>query len=304
MASKPEDWSLYIQAVAQVLSREGYPIAGCDALVQGIVPLDSGLSSSASLEAATAVMFRELGAFEIDGVLLAKLCQEAENEIVGMNCGILDQYSSIMSEQGAAVILDCRSLTHENVPFPSDLTVVICDTCVPRKLTDSEYGDRRESCETGAEILGGVYKGIRALRDVSTEEFEVCAPELDSKVEKRCRFVIQENSRVIEMANALRDNDRESVAALTHASFEGARDLFEICIPEMEAMMVSMLSAPGIVGARQAGAGMGGCMVSFVDCLAVEEFEEHVARDYQESTGIEPETYAVRAAAGAGRLEV
>ena len=297
-------WTNYVRGVANVLQAGGYTLTGFDGLVHSTVPLSSGLSSSAALECASAVLFRALGGWEIDPVQLALLCQRAENEFVGMSCGILDQYSSVLGQAGCALLLDCRDLTNEPVALPDDMQVVICDTRAQRELTGTEYGERRAQCEEGARLLAGYYPGVTALRDVSHEQFMAHEADLPSLVARRCRFVIEENERVLRLAEGLTAGDRTSICALTTTSYKGARDLYEIGSPEMAAMMEAMLSAPGVIGARQAGAGFGGCMVALVEANEVDDFERHVREAYRAATGIKTEVDPVAAAAGAGELEV
>jgi galactokinase len=219
-----------------------------------------------------------------------------------MNCGILDQYTSLLGQEGYALLLDCRALTHRPIPLPQELSVVICDTRARRELTGSEYGQRRAQCEEGVRILSGFLPGVRALRDVSREQFLRYEAQLPPVVARRCRFVIEENERVLRLAEALGTHDRGQIRELMVASYQGARDLYEIGSPEMAAMIEAMESAPGVVGARQAGAGFGGCMVALVEPAQVPAFAEAVRRQYRAITGIEPEIYPEGAGAGAGRI--
>lgn len=295
-------WANYVRGVAAVLQAEGLPLVGFDGIVHSTVPISSGLSSSAALEVATAVLFRTLGGWEIDPLRLALLCQRAENEFVGMNCGILDQYTSLLGQEGCALLLDCRALSHKTIPLPNSLSVVICDTRSRRELTGSEYGQRRAQCEEGVRILARFLPGITALRDVSLEQFQAHEAALPRVVARRCRFVIEENERVLRLAQALMADNHEAVRHLMAASYEGARDLYEISSPEMAAMIEAMEGAPGVVGARQAGAGFGGCMVALVEPERVPDFAEFVRRKYRATTGIEPEIYPEGAGAGAGPL--
>lgn len=296
-------WSNYIGGVAAVFDQQGYPLRGFDGLIHSTVPIGSGLSSSAALEVSTAVVLNALGDLEMSPVRMAKLCQRAENEFVGMNCGILDQYTSAMGEAGRVLLLDCRDITSETRPIAKGIHVVICDTRAKRELTGSEYADRRAQCERGVRILRERFSQIQSLRDANLNQLAACQAEMSPLVAKRCRFIIEENQRVLDIATAFEQGDFDQISQLSQASFEGARDLYEISCTEMERMMDAMLGAPGVIGARQAGAGFGGCMVAFVRDGHDAAFSEHVREQYAASTGIQAEIYPVQAAPGAGWLD-
>jgi galactokinase len=194
--------------------------------------------------------------------------------------------------------LDCRDLSSQTAPLAEGIRVVICDTKVKRELAGSEYGKRRAQCEEGARLLG-----LKALREISPAEFNLREKELPVEVAKRCRFIVEENDRVLQIAKALTTGDETAIRRLTAASFKGACELYEIGAPAMTALMEAMLQAPGVIGARQAGAGFGGCMVAFVRAGAVEAFSQSVRQAYHAQTGITPEIYAVEPAAGAEMLK-
>jgi galactokinase len=293
-----QSWIDYVHGVAEALKEEGLPTVGFDAVIHSTVPLSSGLSSSAALECAAATVFEELGGWQLDPLQKALLCQRAENRFVGVNCGILDQFTSCMGQEGCALLLDCRDLSSQAVAIADGIQIAICDTKSKRELAGSEYGERRAQCEEGARLLGA-----GALREVTPAQFEARQHELPPMVAKRCRFIIGEHARVYSLATALSTGERTAIRQLTAESFDGACKLYEIAAPAMHAMMDAMLAAPGVIGARQAGAGFGGCMVAFVEESLAEAFATAVCNHYSAATGIVPEIYPVTAAAGAGRME-
>ena len=296
-------WTDYVRGVAKVFQDEGFTLQGFDGLIHSTIPLGSGVSSSAALEVATAVLLRALGGWDIDPLKLALLCQRAENEFVGMRCGILDQYSSALGRAGHILLLDCKQLTCVARPLANGLAIVVGDTRARRQLTASSYDQRRAECEEGAGRLAELYPGVSALRDVSLDQILAHRDALPEVILRRCRFVIEENARVKEMAAALESGERELIRRAARESYVGARDLFEIVSPEMENMIEAMNRSPGVIGARQAGAGFGGCMVAVVEADQVEPFLENVKREYSSATGLEPMVYPVHPAEGAGLLE-
>jgi galactokinase len=295
-------WGAYVAGVAWALQEAGANLAGADLLVHTTVPLGGGLSSSAALETAVSVAFEAMNGLRLDEVRRAVLCQRAESHFVGVNCGILDQFTSSAGRAGSVLMLDCRSVRGAPVPMSPDLQVVICDTRAKRALAGSQYGVRRAQCEEAVRLLSAHLPSIRALRDVSRADFGPLEATLPDKVARRARFIIEENARVLQLAEALELGDRLQIGELTAASFAGARDLYEITVPETERMIDAMLSAPGVVGARQAGAGFGGCSVAFVNAGDVDAFAAHVTASYHAATGLEPVIYPVQASPGAGLI--
>ncbi|MEI6606119.1 MAG: galactokinase [Verrucomicrobiota bacterium] len=290
-------WIDYVHGVAEALQEAGLPLLGFDGIIHSTVPLRSGLSSSAALECAVATVFESLGGWSVTPVQKALLCQRAENHFVGVNCGILDQFTSCMGRRGCALLLNCRDLSSKPVAIAAGIGIVICDTRSQRELAGSEYGERRTQCEEGAKLLGA-----SSLCEISPEVFLAREHELPPVVAKRCRFILEENSRVAALAAALTSGDRAAIATLTSASFDGASRLYEITAPAMHSMMAAMLAAPGVLGARQAGAGFGGCMVALVDEKFIDSFAAAVRAHYFAATSIQPEIYPVSAAAGAGLI--
>jgi galactokinase len=297
-------WSNYVRGVANVLQEKGYTLRGFEGLIHSTIPFGSGLSSSAALEMASAVLFQQVSGFSLDPVQMALYGQEAENKFVGVRTGILDQYSSALGQAGSALKLDCRSLTSEDVQIAEGLQVVICDTRAKRELVGSEYDDRRRQCEEGVRFLNKTYPAVMALRDVTLEQFSAVQNEMPELIAKRCRFIVEENQRVLDLVPALKTGNRVTLGNLFSASYTGARDLFEISAPAMEAMTAAIHKSPGGVACRQAGAGFGGCMIALVLADQVEEFARCVQQSYEEKTGIIPHIFCTIASTGAGLLNV
>jgi galactokinase len=292
-------WSNYVRGLASVLKESGYALSGFDGLVHSTIPFGSGLSSSAAIEMATALIFTTISGLRIDPVDLALFGQKAENEFVGVNTGILDQYSSIMGQKECAILLDCRQLTSEMVPINPNLHVVICDTRAERNLVGTEYDERRAQCEEGVRRLQRFYPRITSLRDVTLDMFALYRNTLPEIIAKRCQFIMEENQRVLDLVQVLPEGRPEPLHALFAASYNGARDLYEIGAPAMDAMIHAMSTAPGVIAARQAGAGFGGSMVALVKGGSLDRFIEYVTNSYQQETKIHPEVYVVQTAPGA-----
>ena len=293
-------WTNYMAGMVKVMQEAGHPVHGFDALVHTTVPLASGLSSSAALEMATARLVEQIGGQAIDPVILARLGQRAENQFVGVNCGILDQYTSSMGRAGCALLLDARQLTSADVPLAAGIQVVIGDTRTPRNLAYTDYAERRAQCEEGVRLIRTVAPEVVALRDVSPAAFEHYATLLPALTARRCRFIVDENARVQAMAHALPTGHRTALHSLFASSYAGACELYELCVPTMDAMLAAMRSAPGFIAGRQAGAGFGGCLVALVEAVDTAPFMAHLARRYEQATGVTPAIYAVSPTDGAG----
>ena len=287
------EWSNYERAVAWALQEAGYELRGMNAVLAGNVPIGSGLSSSAAIEVATAYAFRTLNDLPLDLVTLAKLCQWAENEFVGVKCGIMDQFISALGKARHALLIDCRSLDHRLVPLPPEMSLVICDTQVRRDLVSSAYNERRAQCETGARLMG-----VSSLRDLGEHNFENQQVELPESVRQRCRHVISENRRVRDAVAALEGGDLPAFGTLMNQSHESLRDDYEVSCRELDIMVEAAWEVDGVYGSRMTGAGFGGCTISAVRPDAVEAFQAQVSCKYESATGLAPSIYVCHAEDG------
>jgi galactokinase len=294
-------WTNYVQGIVWALTELGIPLTGIDGVISGNVPRGSGLSSSAALEIATAsALLAAAGQSDsLTGPQVAKAAQRAENQFVGVNCGIMDQFISRLGAENHALLIDCRSLEYQLIPFPENAALVIGNTKASRSLANSAYNQRRAECETGVAQLQRVLPGIIALRDVSSSQLEAHKGLLSATVYRRCRHVVGENERVLATVAALKRDDLAAVGQLMNASHDSLRDDYEVSSEALDVMVNTMRSAPGCYGARLTGAGFGGCAVALVEPGAEQSVADAIYAHYPKATNIWPEVYTTRASAGA-----
>lgn len=295
-------WSNYVRGVAWALQEKSFPLLGMDAVITGDVPIGSGLSSSAAMEVAAAVTFRALCGLDLPDVAMALLCQRAENEFVGMKCGIMDQFISTLGQRGHALLIDCRSLNYELAPLPTGVAIVVCDTMKRRGLVDSEYNARRRECEQGVELLRPYLPGIQLLRDVTSADLARYGHLLPPAVLKRCRHVVSEDERTVQAVAALRAGQVAEFGRLMDESHISLRDDYQVSCRELDCMVELAHAAPGCLGARMTGDGFGGCTVNLVRAKDAAAFAQQVASRYAAEMGVNPEIYVCKASAGAGEL--
>lgn len=296
-------WSDYPFGVTLELERAGQRLEGANILVRGEVPIGSGLSSSAAIEVATGYALLDLAGAKIDRLELAKLCQRAENEFVGMRCGVMDQFISCFGKSDHALILDCRTFDYKQLALPADVKLVICNTMVKHELASSEYNARRAECEEGVRLLAQEVPELRSLRDVTVSTLERFRDKLPEVTYKRCRHVISENSRAVEAAQELEQGDLYTVGELMRGSHRSLRDDYEVSCEELDLMADLANQANGVYGARMTGGGFGGCTVNLVQASRVDSFKATVAKGYADAFGNAPEIYVCSAAQGAERVK-
>jgi galactokinase len=292
-------WSDFIRGVAATFEGAGHKLPGANLVIHTEVPLGAGLSSSASLEVATALALTVPAGIAVPRLELAKLCQAAENQYVGARCGIMDQFIASFGVSGSALMLDCRSLAYQLIPVPRNLRLVVCNSMVRHEHASGEYNRRRADCEAGVKLLAPHLPGIRALRDIGIADLDKYKDALPETIYRRCRHVVSENHRVLDAAKALESGDRDGFGRLMYASHASLRDDYEVSCKELDLLVELASSSPGIYGARMTGGGFGGCTVNLVRAECAAAFEAQMARTYQQATGIAPDIYVCEPAQGA-----
>ncbi len=298
-----ERWSNYLRAMAWIMKDEGYETPGLNVALLGNVPLGAGLSSSAAMLVACGHAFAAAAGVQIDPVKIALLAQRAEREFVGVNVGIMDQFISSLGEKDHALLIDTRSLEYEAVPLPaSGVSIVISDTHKKRGLVDSEYNTRRAECENAVKLLKVHLPEIKALRDVSVEQFSQYADDLPEVTRMRARHVVTEDARTLESVASLKSGAVARFGVLMNESHESLKRDYRVSCKELDAMVDAARSIDGVFGSRMTGAGFGGCTVSLVEDEAVEKFKAEVPILYKKTTGLNCTVYVTQAAQGAERL--
>lgn len=291
-------WALYPAGVAWALQQHGFAVGGVEAAFTSNVPIGAGLSSSAAVEVSFATLWQAMGGWPATHMQIAKMCQEAENRYVGVNCGLMDQFASAHGVEGHALYLDTRTLEWRTVTLPAGALIVIADSKVRRSLATSAYNERRASCEEAVRLLQQDLPTIRALRDVTPSQFQAHADRLPPLVRKRAQHVVEECARVDEAIVKLEAGDAAGFGQLMFAGHTSLRDLYEVSVPELDSLVSIAASLPGCLGARLTGAGFGGCTVNLVEEASAPAFIEQLKERYYQTTGKSAEVYLCRASQG------
>jgi galactokinase len=292
-------WAMYPAGVAWALQQTGVPTCGMQAVYSSDIPIGAGLSSSAALEVAFATTWQALSAWEMDRLSLAKLCQRAENEYVGVSSGLMDQFASACGVEGHVLGFDTRSLEWTAYDLPPGTAIVIADSGIRRSLTGSAYNDRRAACQQAVELLRKYLPGILSLRDVSTVELAAYSTFIPEVIEHRAEHVVKEIHRVSQAILALQRGDARMFGGFMFASHKSLRDLYEVSLPELDSLVEIARTLPGIYGARLTGAGFGGCTVNLIEVKQAAEFMQGLQEGYRVKTGREAKVYLCSASGGA-----
>lgn len=292
--SERQPWTDFLKGVQQQLLAAGYELKGVEGVVYGDVPLGSGLSSSAAIEVAMAFALQNAFQFDMNPVDMATLCQRAENEFVGLQCGIMDQFVSRLGKRNQALFLDCRTLQYEHIPFSFDeVALLIVDTRKKRELAKSAYNERRAECAEAVAFFRSINSQVTALRDVSPEEFEKHKELLSGKVRGRVRHVVTENRRVLDAVAALKGNDISFFGNLMYASHRSLREDYNVSCEELD-WIVDKARDNGALGARLTGAGFGGCALVLTSKDRTEPIIEKVGHGYRERFGVDAAIMTLR----------
>ena len=301
---KAHDWANYPKGVIKTFENHGHKTEhGFDILFYGNIPNGAGLSSSASLEVLMAVIINDLNNFDLDMISMVKMCQEAENKFIGVNCGIMDQFSIGMGTEGCAILLDCNTLEYRYSKINMDgYKIVIGNTNKKRGLADSKYNERRSECESALAQIQTV-KNINSLGELTEEEFEEVKNVItDPIVRKRAKHAVYENQRTLKAVKALENNDLLLFGKLMSESHISLRDDYEVTGKELDTLVSLAWEMPGVIGARMTGAGFGGCTVSIVKEENVQNFIDTITKKYTEIIGYAPDFYVANISDGARKL--
>jgi galactokinase len=291
--SESDRWANYVMGVVDAMQRRGYALRGVDLVIKGDVPQGAGLSSSAALEVATARVLKELFGLKIDPVELAYLGKSAENDFVGVQSGIMDQFSASLGRHGRALLIDCRTNAYRSEVIPFSYALVAVHTGVRRKLDSSAYNERVQQCRAGVEAIRKRNPSIRSLRGASLTDIVEAIGDMPEVVYRRCRHVITENERVLSAFAALETNYAQKLGALMFESHESLRVDYEVSCPELDALVKIARETGYVLGARLTGAGFGGCTINLLPKHNLAEFMGEVPARYRQATGLEPEVYQV-----------
>jgi galactokinase len=286
MKPSPEVWPNYILGVADQLKKRGYSLRGFDLAIDGDVPIGSGLSSSAAVECATALALNQIFQLRIPRMELAFIAQKAEHEFAGVMCGIMDQFASLFGKKDHVIRLDCQSMAYEYVPLRlNELRIVLLNTNVKHSLASSEYNTRRQQCEKGVALVREKVPGVKSLRDVSMEMLEQYVAKQDPLVYQRCRYVVEENERLLQGCADLERGDIKGLGEKMFRSHEGLSRQYEVSCRELDFLVDQVRKNPAVLGARMMGGGFGGCTINLVKENAIESLVKTLTPAYEKEMG-------------------
>jgi galactokinase len=288
----PKGWPHYLMGVVDQLLKSGYELRGFNCVFSSTIPIGAGLSSSAALEAGLAFALNRLFELHADNLTLVKLAQLAENEFVGVQCGIMDQFINIFGVDQKVLQIDCRSLEYKYYPFQfPDTSIVLFNTGVSHSLASSEYNKRRKECGTGIDIMKQRYPNISFLRDVSIPMLEECRNNLEPIIYRRCKYVVEENARLLNACTELEKGNLKTFGSLMNQTHDGLSHNYEVSCRELDFLVDAVKNIPQVYGARMMGGGFGGCTINLIERQAVVEISKQVTEQYTKEFQTDLKTY-------------
>ncbi len=297
-------WENYILGVIHEIQQLTDKIKGFDCVLSSDIPIGSGISSSAALECGLAYGLNELFNLNLTKLTIIELSQRAENNFTGAMCGIMDQYASVMSKKNKVILLDCQSLTHEYIPLEiKPYKILLLNTNVSHSLASSEYNTRRKECEKGASIISEKYPKVNSLRDVNETilaEFKTILPE---NIYRRCKYIIEEKTRVLDAVEALKENKLKDLGKLMYATHIGLSNEYEVSCVELDFLVEYSKGFDSVIGSRMMGGGFGGCTINIIHEDAISDFVEKVSKAYFEKFNIKLDTIEANPSGGTSIIE-
>ncbi len=297
-------WVNYFGGIIDQLSKKNINIEGIDVVVGGNIPIGAGMSSSAAMECGFIFALNSIFSLGLKTIEMVKMAQMAEHEFAGVKCGIMDQFAVMHGKEKMVMKLDCRSLDFRYEPLDlKDHTILLCDTKVKHNLASSEYNIRRQECEEGVNIIAKKFQNVKSLRDISSEQMEICKNDLNPTVYSRCNYVIEENLRLEKTCIALEKNDLETVGKMLYGSHDGLKNLYSVSCPELDQLVEIALNTEGVAGARMMGGGFGGCTINILHQDAVSDFKNKVNELYYRKKRISESFYEVGIREGTSQIQ-
>lgn len=296
-------WSNYILGIVDQLQKTGFSFPGFNLIIDGDVPVGAGMAASAAIECATVFALNEIFGLGLSKLEMVKIAQQAEQEFVGLQCGIMDMFSSMYGKKDNVIKLDCRSLEYEYVPFYQEgIKIVLLDTSVKHSLASSEYNTRRKQCEEGVAFIQQHHPQVQSLRDTNLKMLDECVPK-NSVAYNRCKYVIEENERLLAACNDLQKNDIISFGKKMFKTHDGLSKLYEVSCSQLDLLVKLVKREPAVIGARMMGGGFGGCTINLIKEDAVEEIIYTVRNEYRNKTGMNLNAYMAAIQDGANMIE-
>jgi galactokinase len=304
LRSSKKGWPNYLMGVVDQFVKAKYSIRGFNCVFGGDIPIGAGMSSSAAIEAGLAFALNSMFNLQIDALSLVKLAQKAENEFVGVRCGIMDQYINIFGKQDNVLRIDCRSLEYHYYPFAfNTISLVLFNTQVAHSLASSEYNRRREECGEGVEVLKKTYPDVRYLRDVTVDMLQTCKHQMNETIYRRCKYVVEENDRVLQACGELEKGNLRTFGRLMKETHLGLSRDYEVSCKELDFLVEQLQDNPHVYGSRMMGGGFGGCTINLIENTYIEQISKSVAEKYKHRFNIDLKTYITTIGSGTHRIK-